>query len=69
MTSIFEGQPAKTRPNFQSKQGSFGFQDDTAPVIGVFIEIFDENSYALFFSVKNSWEPKGTPPNATPPKK
>ena len=26
MTSIFEGQPPKTRPKLQSKQGSFGFQ-------------------------------------------
>ncbi len=27
MTSIFEGQPPKTRPKFQSKQGApFGFQ-------------------------------------------
>ena len=26
MTSIFEGQPSKTRPKLQSKQGSFGFQ-------------------------------------------
>ena len=26
MTSMFEGQPPKTRPKFQSKQGSFGFQ-------------------------------------------
>ena len=26
MTSICEGQPPKTRPKFQSKQGSFGFQ-------------------------------------------
>ena len=26
MTSIFEGQPPKTRPTFQSKQGSFGFK-------------------------------------------
>ena len=26
MTSIFEGQPSKRRPKFQSKQGSFGFQ-------------------------------------------
>ena len=26
MTSIFAGQPSKTRPKFQSKQGSFGFQ-------------------------------------------
>ena len=25
-TSLFEGQPPKTRPKFQSKQGSFGFQ-------------------------------------------
>ena len=28
LTPIFEGQPPKTRPNFQSKQGApFGFQD------------------------------------------
>ena len=26
LTSIFEGQPSKTRPKLQSKQGSFGFQ-------------------------------------------
>ena len=26
ITSIFEGEPPKTRPKFQSKQGSFGFQ-------------------------------------------
>ena len=26
MASIFEGQPPKTRPDFQQKQGSFGFQ-------------------------------------------
>ena len=26
MTSIFKGQPPKTRPKLQSKQGSFGFQ-------------------------------------------
>ncbi len=26
MTSIFEGQPPKTRPKLQPKQGSFGFQ-------------------------------------------
>ena len=26
MTSIFEGQPPKTRPKLQSKQGSVGFQ-------------------------------------------
>ena len=26
MTSIFEGQPPKTRPKFQSKQGSVGLQ-------------------------------------------
>ena len=25
LTSIFEGQPSKTRPKLQSKQGSFGF--------------------------------------------
>ncbi len=29
MTSIFEGQPPKTRPKFQSKKRSFGFQVDT----------------------------------------
>ena len=27
MTSIFEGQPLKTRPKLQAKEGSFGFQD------------------------------------------
>ena len=27
MTSIFEGQPPKTRPWNQSKQGTFGFQE------------------------------------------
>ncbi len=26
MTSIFEGQPLKTRPKFQAKEGSFGLQ-------------------------------------------
>ena len=26
MTSVFEGQAPKTRPKFQSKQGSVGFQ-------------------------------------------
>ena len=26
MTSIFEGQPLKTKPKLQAKQGSFGFQ-------------------------------------------
>ena len=26
ITSIFEGHPSKARPNFQPKQGSFGFQ-------------------------------------------
>ena len=37
MTSIFEGQPPKTRPKFQSKQGSFGFQVRTEFVGGLAI--------------------------------
>ena len=46
MTSIFEGQPSKRRPNLQWKQGSFGFQAYIYPrhsMYGIFTYIYHKN--------------------------
>ena len=43
MTSIFQGQPPKTRPKFQSTQGApFGFQIHKYPEIKLFCPFFQK---------------------------
>ncbi len=58
MTSFFKGQPPKTRPKLQSKQGSFGFQVYIYIYVYIYIlysynEIFAEEIGTNFIELKS----------------
>ena len=50
MASIFEGQFSKTRPTFQPKQGSFGFQ----VYIYIYIHVYLEPGNVLYFGISKT---------------